>query len=301
MNAAWIGRNVRRQVGAHPRMVVATGAAFCLVALVAGGARLGTRVVTRWGAFASQNVHVIAFLAENVDEERARGLAEILARSPRVTKVAVIEPEEALARLGAMALTLASDARPLEGLEPSYFPRSLEVSLAPSGDLAQRAAELGTRLRSVPGVVEVDAMSGGVARLALWIKLGRTVGVAVLVALGLLALLALVTVFLRNRGAVVRRAAVLAQLGETPAGIRLPSSLWTAAVALLGGGTGALLLTLGWNPILARLESHLGVASDLGRLPLAGLELASGLVLLAIVGLAMGYFATPLPSTSDHG
>jgi cell division protein FtsX len=301
MNAAWIGRSVRRQVGAHPRIVLATGAAFCLLALVAGGARLGTRTVKRWGTFASQNVHVIAYLAENIDQERAQGLAEVLARSPRITKVAVVEPEEALARLRAMALSLASDARPLESLEPSYFPRSLEVSLAPSDDLAQRAGDLAKRLRSVPGVVEVDAMSGGLARLAVWIRLGRTVGIAALVALGLVALLALVTVFLRNRGAIARRAAVLAQLGETPSGIRLPSGLWTAAVALLGGGAGALCLAFGWGPLLARLETHLGVASSQGVRPLGGTEVACGLLLMALAGLGMGYFATPLPSNSDHG
>ena len=301
MNAAWVASNMRRQLVAHPRVVLATSAAFCLLALAAGGARLGAHTVERWGAFVGQNVHVIAYLADDIDQDRARGLAELLGHSPSVTKVTVIEPAQALARLGAMALSLASDARPLEGLEPSYFPRSLEVSLTPAGDLTRRASDLAKRLRSVPGVIEVDAMTGGLARLAVWVKLGRAIGIAILATLGLVAILALVTVFLRNRGAVARRAAVLVQLGETPAGIRLPSSLWTAMAALLGGSAGALALGLGWRPLLARLESSLGIVGPYPQTALAGTEIATGLVLMAIAGLAMGYYATPLPRASDHG
>jgi cell division protein FtsX len=300
MNLEWTVRNVRRQVQAHPRVVLGTAAAFCLLALVAGGAALGARTVHRWGAFVGQNVHVIAYMADDVDRDRALGLAGILARSPTVARVTVVEPAEALARLGAMALSLASDARPLEGLEPAYFPRSLEISLAPAGDLVSRANDLAKRLRAVPGVAEVDAMTSGLARLAVWVKLGRAVGIGILVALGLVALLALVTVFLRNRGSVAERAAVLAQLGETPVAIRLPSGLWTALAALVGGGAGALALALSWRPILALLESSLGIVPLTPSPWLAGTEIVAGLAFIAAAGLAMGYFATPLPPGSDH-
>ena len=300
MSLAWTARNVRRQVEAHPRIVLGTSAAFCLLALVAGGATLGARTVNRWGAFVGQNVHVIAYLADDVDQERALGLAEILGRAPTVARVTVVEPAQALARLGAMALSLASAARPLEGLEPAYFPRSLEISLAPAGDLTRHANDLAKRLRAVPGVAEVDAMTGGLARLAVWGKLGRVIGLAILVALGLVALLALVTVFLRTRGTVAERAAVLAQLGETPAAIRLPSSLWTAMAAFAGGGTGALVLSLAWRPVLAHLEDNLGIVSAHPSPLLASAEIVAGLAFMIAAGLAMGYFATPLPPTSDH-
>ena len=300
MSLTWIARHIRQQVTGHPRMVAATVAAFCLLALVAGGARLGVRTAQRWAAFVGQNVHVIAFLAEDVDEEQATRLAQVLARTPTVARVTVVEPAQALARLSAMALNLASDARPLEGLEPDYFPRSLEISLAPAADLTRRAQELGKRLRAVPGVGEVDAMTGGLDRLAVWVMLGRTIGLGILVALGLVALLALVTVFLRGRASVAERAAVLSQLGETPLGIRLPTGLWTALAALAGGGVGALVLRLGWQPALARLEETLGLVAPRPLTPLAGGEILAGLACLTLAGLAMGYFATPLPSDADH-
>jgi cell division protein FtsX len=301
MNAAFIASNVRRQVQAHPRMILGTSAAFCLLALVAGGARLGSRTVDRWGAFVGQNVHLIVYLADDIEQERALGLRDILRRAPAVAQVTVIEPAQALARLNASALAFGSDGKALDGLEPAYFPRSLEVSLAPAADLALRASDLAKRLRGVPGVAEVDAMTGGLARLSIWVRLGRTLGLAVLLALGLVALLALVTVFLRSRGVVARRAAVLAQLGETPTAIRLPSGLWTAMAALAGGGTGALLLIFTWRPLLGRLESSLGIVTAPPSPPLAGVEIAVGLAAMVLAGLVMGYFAAPLPPAADHG
>lgn len=300
MSWRWTFHHVGRQMRGHPRVVVATAAAFCLLTLVVGVARLGDGVVRRWGAFVGQNVHVIAYLGEDVDQEQAVGLATILARSPTVARVRVVEPEQALARLGAMALSLASDARPLEGLEPDYFPRSLEVSLVPAADLGRQAQDLAKRLKSVPGVLEVDAMTAGLARLAVWIKLGRAIGIGMLVALGLVALLALVTVFLRSRATVAERAAVLAQLGETPAAIRLPAGLWTALAALAGGAVGALLLTVAWPFALGRLEANLGVASPQPVPALGATEIAIGLGLLALGGLLMGYLATPLCTADDH-
>jgi cell division protein FtsX len=280
-------------------MAVATCAAFCLLALVAGGARLGAGAVERWATFVGQNVHLIVYLGEDVDEERAQGLRDILRRTPAVAQVAVIEPEQALARLTTAAGVLR-DNKPLEGLEPSYFPRSLEVSLAPTPDIARRAQDLAGRLRQVPGVADVDAMTTGLARLSVWVKVGRTLGVVVLVALGLVGLLGLMAVFWRGRDTMARRAAVLDQLGETPAAIRLPSGLWVALAALVGGGVGAGILALAWRPLLGRLERGLGIASALPSPPLAPLEIAVGLVLMVAAGWALGYFATPLPTRSDH-
>jgi len=300
MSLSWIARNARQQVTSRPRVAWAAVAAFCLLAVVAGGARLGAGTAARWGAFAGQNVHVIVYLADDVDREHAAGLAGILARMPGVAHASVVEPAQALARLSAMASSLPSDARPLAGLEPEHFPRSLEIGLAPAADLTRRAHELERRLRAVPGVVEVDAMTSGLARLASWAKLGRAVGVGILAALGLVALLALVTVFLHSRANVAERAAVLAQLGETPLGIRIPAGIWTALAALVGGGVGALVLRLGWPPALARLEGVLGIAGVRPAAPLGLGETGLGLAALMLAGLLMGYFATPLPSEGDH-
>jgi cell division protein FtsX len=297
MNPVWI---VRRQVQAHRWVVLAASAAFCLLALVAGGARLGTRTVARWGAFVGQNIHVIVYLTDDVDQERARDLAELLRRVPTVAQVTAIDPASALARLSASATGFGLDGKALEGLEPAYFPRSLEVRLAPAADLSERASDMAKRLRGVPGVQQVDAMGSGLARLSVWVKLGRKLGTVALVALALLTLGLLAAVFVRSRGAVARRAAVLVQLGETASGIRLPASLWMAAAATLGGSLGALVLGLGWQPLVSRLERNLGIVTNPPFPSLDRAEIGTGFAIVLVVGLVMGFFATPLPRTQDR-
>jgi cell division protein FtsX len=301
VKAVWLARHLRRQVEVHRRIVLGAGAAFCLLALVAGGARLGARTVSRWGAFVGQNVHVIVYLADDVDQDRAQDLSELLRRVPTVAQVTTIEPASAMARLNASATALGQEGKALDGLEPAYFPRSLEVSLTPAADLSERANDLAKRLRPVPGVLQVDAMGSGLARLAVWVKLGRRLGAAVLAALALVTLGILVAVFLGSRGAVARRAAVLVQLGETASGIRLPTSLWMVASAAVGGGIGALMLSLGWQPFVTRLERNLGIVTNPPFPALNGAEIATGFALILLVGLAMGYFATPLPRTQNRG
>ena len=300
MKAVWLGRHIRRQVEAHRWIVLGASAAFCMLTLVVGGARLGARTVSRWGAFVGQNIHVIVYLADDVDQDRAQGLAELLRRVPTVAHVTAIEPAAALAQLNASAAAFGVDGKALDGLEPAYFPRSLEVSLAPAADLSERANDLAKRLRPVPGVVQVDAMGNGLARLSVWVKLGRKLGAVMLAALALVTLGILVAVFLRSRSAVARRAAVLVQLGETASGIRLPASLWMAAASAVGGGVGALFLSLGWQPFVSRLERNLGIVSAPPFPSLDRAEVATGFALVLLVGLAMGYFATPLPRTQDR-
>jgi cell division protein FtsX len=262
---------------------------------------VGARTVARWGAFVGQNVHVIVYLADDVDEDRAQDLSELLRRVPTVAQVTAIEPAFAMARLNASAIALGQAGKALDGLEPAYFPRSLEVSLAPAADLSERASDLAKRLRPVPGVLQVDAMGSGLARLAVWVRLGRKLAAVVLAALALVTAGILVAVFLSSRGAVAGRAAVLVQLGETTSGIRLPTSLWMAASAAVGGGVGALVLSLGWRPLVSRLERNLGIVTNPPLPFLNGAEIATGFALVLLVGLAMGYFATPLPRTQDRG
>jgi cell division protein FtsX len=300
VKAVWIAHHVRGQAKAHRRVALAACAAFCLLALVAGGGRLGARTVARWGAFVGQNIHVIVYLADDLDQDRVQGLAELLRRVPNVARVDTIEPASALARLGASATTFGMDGKALDGLEPAYFPRSIEVSLTPAADLSEQANDLAKRLRGVPGIAQVDAMGTGLARLSAWVKLGRRLGVTVLVALGLVCLVTLVAVFLRSRSAVARWAAVLAQLGETPSGIRLPASLWMAAAAIAGGGTGGLILALAWPPLVGRLEGSLGLLAGSSGSSLGGTELATGFAVVLLLGLAMGYFATPLSRNQDR-
>ncbi len=300
MRTEWILRGARQQARTHLRVVIFAALAFCLLALVVGGGRLGTRTVDRWGALIGQNVHVIVYLSNDADPEVVSGLTNLLRRIPAVVGVRTVEPGEALARLRVVSAAIGSDPKALEGLEPGYFPRSLEVSLVPAADLVERAAELARRLRGVPGVEQVDAMTSGLARLAGWVGLGRRLGVALLVVCGLFTLSILVAVFLRSRSASRTRAMVLLQLGETNPVVRLPAGLWMGAAALLGGAAGSAMLVAAWRPLLARLERSLGIAGSTPLPSLPTVEMLGGLAVLALLGLGLGYFATPLPRAGDN-
>jgi cell division protein FtsX len=301
MRADWILRTVRRQAGLHRLTVLAAGATFFLLALLAGTSRLGARVVARWGGLVGQNVHLLVYLGDEMDEGTSRDLAEILRRVPTVAQVAVVEPAQAFARFKTSALSFGADGKTIETLEPAYFPRSIEIRLLPASDLDSRANDLAKRLRGVPGVVQVDAMGAGLARLSAWSSFGKRLGTGVIIALALLDLVALVAVFVRLRTSLARRAAVLVQLGETRSGIRLPSGLWMAGTAAIGGAAAATTLSLLWQPLIGRLERSLGM---LGPSPLPALgraDVAIGLALLVALGLGLGHFATPVPESDRHG
>jgi cell division protein FtsX len=296
----WILRSVRQQAAANRRIVVLSMLAFCVLALVAGAARLGVRTVARWGAFVGQNVHVIVYLSDDADPETVQGLAELLRRIPTVLDVRNVEPAEALARVRAISASLGGDAKNLDGLEAGYFPRSIEVHLAPVADLSGRAADLANRLRGVPGVAEVDAMTAGLARLAAWVNLGRRLGLGLLVAAAFFSVAILVAVFVRSRAAGRARSMVLLQLGETHAGVRLPAGLWMAAAALTGGGVSAVALSVGWRPMLGRIEHSLGIAVSTPLPSFNRIEILAGLAVVCLLGLGLGYFATPLPKVEEH-
>jgi cell division protein FtsX len=301
LKAHWILRSVRQQVKSQRRIVVSAAVAFCLLALVVGTTRLGVRAVERWVSFVGQNVHVIAYLSDGADPAEVRGLTDLLRRVPSVAGVREVEPAQALARLRAVSASLGTEPKALDGLEAGYFPRSVEVSLAPAADLSQRAADLAKRLRSVPGVEQVDAMTSGLVRLAGWVSLGRRLGLVVVGACLLVALAVLLVVVLRSRSAGRARAAVLLDLGETDAGLRLPTSLWMAGAALLGGTVGALVLRVCWRPLLARLEGSLGIVAAAPSAVLSATETAIGIAAVSLLGLGLGYLAAPVPEADDHG
>jgi cell division protein FtsX len=299
VRALFILRNGWQQARAHRGAAAFATLAFCLLVVVVGGARLGTGAVLRWGSFVGQNVHVIVYLSEDADPEVVKGLSDLLRRIPTVAGARTVEPAEAVARLRSVSVSLGSDPKKLDGLESGYFPRSIEVSLAPAADLSERAADLARRLRGVPGVEEVDAMTTGLARLAGWVKLGKRLGLTLLVASGLFSVAMLVAVFVRSRNASQTRAAVLLQLGETAVGVRLPTSLWMGGAALVGGGAGVALLAVAWRPLFAGLERGLGIVAPAPLPVLSGTEVLGGLAVASLLGLGLGYFATPLPK-AEH-
>jgi len=302
---------VRHQLATQRRLMACATLAFCLVTVSAWSGRLGVRTVTRWASFAEQNVNVIAYLSTsaagaapsaasaNASPDLAQELRALVLRVPGVADARIVEPAEALAQLRALSTSLDADAAALAPLEPGFFPRSIEIRLLPTPELPERALALAQRLRNVPGVEQVDAMTSGLARLAAWLKLARRFGWALLGASGLLSLLMLVAVCVHHQGAIRIRTTVLMQLGAGEVSVRTPAAVCMALCALAGGALGAAALGLTWRPLLTAIEHGLGIASP-GPLPaLTHTEILAGLSAVCLLGLGLGYQGTPLPKSGD--
>ena len=286
-------RRVRRETRRRPGTLLAFAAAVAGLAALAAAALLGARTAAAVVPLLDQNVHVIAYLDDELSGERAERLARAAAALPGVAQAHLVDGPEALARLRAAAQSLGGPAA-VADVEPGFLPRSLEVALTSGADLPARARALAGKLRSLPGIREVDAMGEGIGRLGSWLAIGRRLGLVALVLAGAtgLALLALGLMAMargRGRGSEAR---VLRQLGETPAAIHLPASLAAAAAALLGAGVGLALVTASFPAVVRALEAAVGLG-PLGAQPRLGpSEVAATLVAAVLIGWVGGHAAS---------
>jgi cell division protein FtsX len=246
-----------------------------------------------------QGVHVIAFLRDDVQPDQAAQLVDLLRLRPGVSRVRLVEPAEALARLRDAARPLPAAGSWLDDLEPGYFPRSIEVALVASADLSQRATELSRRLRGLAAVADVDAMTDGVARLAAWVRFGQRLGWAVVLAAGIAALSFLVSTVLRGREARRRQAQVLVILGETAGNVSLPANIALAAAGLAGALAALVVLRIAWPTLLTAVERAMGIVPTPTGFFLGFWESAAGLLAAPLLGWMLGYLSTPVPGGVD--
>ena len=294
MTARWILRRVRREARRRAGSLMVLAAAVALLALVAGAALLGVRTARAVVPLLEHNVHVIAYLGDELGPADRERLVAALRQIPGVERARLVEPEEALGRLRAAADSLGSTA--VAGIEPGFLPRSVEIAVAGGVGMPARTAELAGRLRRLPGVVEVDAMSAGLARLLSWMRLARRFSVAALAVAVFAAAVALALGWLSARGRRRREAAVLALLGESPGDIRREASLTGAAAALLGATTGVGLLLIFFPRVLRGIEAAVGLGPLAAAPSLGAREIAVALVVAVALGWLGGFVTTPRES-----
>ena len=299
MTVAWILRRARRQAMSARRALWAAAGSFLVLGLVSGATVLGLRATRGWMSTVGQSVHVIAFLRDDVQPDQAAQLVDLLRLRPGVSRVRLVEPAEALARLRDAARPRPATGSWLDDLEPGYFPRSIEVALVASADLSQRATELSRRLRGLAAVADVDAMTDGVARLAAWVRFGQRLGWAVVLAAGIAALSFLVSTVLRGREARRCQAQVLVILGETAGNVRLPANIALAAAGLVGALAALAVLRIAWPALLTAVERALGIVPTPTGFFLGFWESAAGLLAAPLLGWMLGYLSTPVPGWVD--
>jgi cell division protein FtsX len=297
MTAAWVLRRTRHQLGTQRSLVWASTGAFLILVLVVGSALLAVRAAQGWLGAVGKGVGVLVFLRDETTAEQAEQMATLLRRTPGVEQARMVEPAEALVRLRDSERRSGS-AGWMDDLEPGYFPRSLELTLSPSGNVAQRATQIAQRLRSLPGVAQVDAMPEGAARLDAWVRFGQRLGWTVALAALLAAVVVLMAAVGRGRETRKRNAQVLLLLGETKRHARLSSNILLSASGFIGAFVALVTLRLTWPALLMSAERWLGVS--LGGPSLLGpVETALCLVLAPLLGWSLGYLATPISDLAD--
>lgn len=293
MTLAWTWRRCRRNVRRQPAPVVALCGAFALLMMLAGAARLAASMADAVLPRLADNVHVIAYLREDMTPEKTNALAEIVAHVPGVERVRHVESQEALQRLRREANGLGGVAELLEGVEEGFLPRSLEIQLRATEALGDRGRALAERLRRVPGVAEVDAMEDGLARLHSVLGLLRVLAWGLLLLAVVAGVAVLVLPLLLGRQRRQDDVAVLTLLGETPAGIRRPWAIAGALAAAAGSLLAWLVLWLAHEQACTSLAQVLGawLPAQLPFVP--GHEIFASILAAVVLGAWFGRRAVP--------
>jgi FtsX extracellular domain len=227
----WLIRRCGRDLARHGLALGAVVLAFIVVGLAASAA-LGAAGPRGAQARAEKPALIIATLGDELDAAQTEDMSRALARLPGVGGVRLVSARDALSGLRA---ALGSRAAVLEGVGADLLANSLEVDVAPA-----RAAALGSRLRRLRGITEVDvvATAGSVApagaspldpppapRAARWLVAGA-------------ALLSLTAALIVLRARARVELAVLSSFGFTHAGATRPLVLLATAAAVVGAAAG---------------------------------------------------------------
>lgn len=284
---------MKRAVRRQPAPLLALCGAFGLLMILIGSARLVLQISDSVLPRLAENVHVIAYLSDDMTTDKAHALAEIVSRVPGVEQVRAVGSAEALNRLRAESKSMGGVSAFLSGVEEGFLPRSLEVKLKATNSLSDRASVLAARLRKIPGIAEVDAMEDGLARLRSVLALCKGLGWS-LFALALVAGVAvLVLPLIQGRQRRQQEVSVLTLLGETPAGIRRPWAIAGGAAALVGTGAAWLLLWVAYATLSSSLAELLGSWVP-GQLPFVPWpEMLVATLFAVILGAWVGRRAMP--------
>ncbi len=245
-------------------------------------------VADRW----SDEVRLVAFLAEDRSEAELRAVADVVGAWPEVEGVVVRTRAEALADFRA---SLGQDATLLDGLDPALVPASIEVALHEAHRNGRAMGAMALRLQGVSELGEVENLEYGQDLLK------RVEGVRDLLRVGgffVTALVGLAVIFIISntvRLALFSRREeleIMQLVGATDRFIRAPYYLEGA----VQGTAGALLAVAGLWLVWSTLLPAGGVLElDLIKVPVRFLpaELLGAMVLGAgLVGVLASHLST---------
>lgn len=296
MTRGWLVHRARRELRRHRGAAALLAIGFCTSAMLLGAWRLAAAGGESAAPALRRGIHVIAYLRDDVGSSRAGVLRETLARLPGVHEARLVSSQEAADRLRDR---LGGEAGLLDGIEEGFLPASIEVGLRPTADVGTRAHSLGARLRSIDGVAEVDDMGAAPARIASWLTLAAAAGRIALVLAALAALAAVALAVRAGRADRSAEAEVMAFLGETPLGARMPAALAGGASAVAGAVVAWLMLYVAF--LIVRGNAAAALAALDGGPPrfFSVSDLAIGLGAALGLGWLSGFISARPPRTSD--
>jgi cell division transport system permease protein len=195
--------------------------------------------VERFAGSAQESRRIDVFLAEGIDEDRARALAAELESREDVGTVAAVAPAEGLEQMRAVdGLAEAIDALALQEASDNPLPWLLQV--VPAGDELLVA----DTLRSLPEAALVQHDAQWRQRLDGWLRFGGRVAWVLAALLGLGALLVVGNTVRLDIQSRREEIGVLQLLGATDGFIRRPFLYLGAWYGLAAGGLALGLLTV---------------------------------------------------------
>jgi cell division protein FtsX len=269
-----------------PLVVIAVTLAFAVVSGLAAAAAALSHESARAREQLTEQTHVVAYLDAGLPAEQAAALVIAFQRLGGVAAAREVSGRDALVELQATIRSAGARGDLLGEIEPDLLPRSIEITLAPGGDLPGRARDVADRLGRLPGVTAVDAMADGLTKMAsagvLTAQLSSLFSaVAALAALSLLGGLVI-----RERAHHRELAETMHLLGARGLSMWLPLGIGDAVAALLGGMAGWQIG--GWVTMLV-LEGRGGLPA------MAIVEVVAGAIVFVAAGLLMGRLSLPRP------
>lgn len=230
-----------------------------------------------WGV----DVPVTAYLVDDVTPERAVALAERIAALPRVERVDVISPEQAMERL---VEGLGDDPDLVAGIDAQVLPTSIEVRLPPAD--AAHAEALAEALADEADVEEVVAAGAWVERAEALLSTMRSIALGAAALVGF-ACLTIVWSTIRL-GVYARRAEIqiLRLVGGTPSFVHGPFVVEGLFQGAFGAAAATGLLYFGFDAVEPMLADAFALAFAAGSLRFLGpLECAAMIAFGAALGV----------------
>ena len=228
----------------------------------------------------SNNMAAVFFLDKDISEEQQNAIEQELEHSPLVLEARFVSAEQAVDKFREKFPELEGI---IDNIKINPFPPSIETTFREKTITFKEASVLITRIKSMPGVEDVQFNQEWVDRVNSFSRLAKAVGfflggILVLASFFIISNVIKLNVFARKD-----EIEILRLVGATNTFIRVPFLLEGITLGIIGGLVSLFLLLLLINSIPIYLGSRLGVLNEL--INFRYLSLAQSITIVAEGGI----------------